>query len=166
MRRRVEAPTPLAQSPAARGYPRSAKGEYAQWQDGRCFSSSQMEWHSASHHWFASVDSQFGIIELETGEWLADGWIFSERYPDRQAALKAAAEKCIQRVTVAAQPFANGRVYSPLVRIEFANAVIQWAANEAGIPAPLIDAPAPKVEVHEPKSEIAEPAQLDLFGAA
>jgi hypothetical protein len=157
-------PTPLEQSPAARGYPRSAKGEYGHWQNGSYFSTSQQEFHKLGGR-CAGGDAQFGIIELENGEWLAGGCIRGARYPDRQAALAAAATECIRTVTSAAKPYTNGRTYPARLDVWFANTIIQWAANEAGIPAPLMAEPAPR-PLPQLASDAARAAhQLDLFGA-
>ena len=142
MRHHQGSATSLERSPAALGYPKSARGEYGQWQHGRCFSTYQMEWHQLTGV-YADGDTQFGVIELESGEWLSDLFVDGQRHPDRQTALAAAASDCIRRVTKRAESWLAGPISGPRFDVVQANAVIAWAAGIAGIPARLMTTPAP-----------------------
>jgi hypothetical protein len=127
--------------PAASGYPRNAKGEYGEWQDGACFTPWQVEWHKLEGR-HASIEAQLGIVELEDGTWLADLVVWGERFPTREQALQHAVEEVITRVRNLARPrvLPGGTAFLPHLSIEEANAIIKWASSLIGIEAEPVEA--------------------------
>jgi hypothetical protein len=134
MRKKSSVPqSQLSIDPASRGYPRNAKGEFGQWQDGACFSPWQGEWHKLEGR-YASIEAQLGIIELEDGTWLTGLAVWDERFPTREEALRCAVEKVIARVRLLAKPqVLTGITFPPALSATAANAIIEWASGLIGI---------------------------------
>ena len=135
--KRPAPPAPLPIDYAARGYPKSAKGDWARWQDGTYFAPGQGEFHQLGGQW-ASGEALFAVVGLEDGTWLAGGSIHGPRYPDRAAALAAAVAEIVKRVGFCVLGWeVNGKWCPPgSMRMprEQGEAIIAWASEIAGIP--------------------------------
>jgi len=127
--------------PAARGYPRNAKGEYGEWQNGACFTPWQAEWHKLEGR-HSSIEAQLGIVELEDGTWLAGLAVWDDRFPTREQALQHAVEEVIARVRLLAKPKAlsGGYTLPSLMSVDEANIIIAWASGLVGIEAEPVEA--------------------------
>ena len=99
---------------------------------------------------------RIGIVALADGTWLADGHIWSQQYPTREAAIRVAVARVVSTVR-------NARRWSGQYRVSEADAkcVIKWAYSILRIPPPQLR------EIPRPAAPSAPlPTLLDLMERA
>lgn len=140
-----------------RGYIPRKDGAWGVWQRGTCFSPGQMEWFTPPGPIYEGT-GMFGVVELETGEWLDDLHLHSAYlakmqpilrrplFPSRAAALEHAVRRIERTLTsqVIGYTGPDGVWHTPVWEVPRGRAerVIDWACAIAGIePIPIPERP-------------------------